>query len=169
MKKVYLLSILLSGLFFAACDSEEVDKDKEEELVGIQGEWQSSGSNVAVLLASFFNTDSIYANFKKDFTYVVEQYDTDGAKLTLSGTYTQEESEVDGIWIIEVNQSAPAALISEGIFQITTSGGEETMKYEIVQTNPDISAVPPTPEAGFGSTNGGALGTINIQTYLRIE
>lgn len=133
--------------------------------VGVQGKWQSSGTNVAPLLAALFATDSIYVEFKTDNTYLVEQYDTSGAKLVLVGTYTQKESGVGEIWEIEVSQSSPAALTSEGIFEVT----DNTMKYEIVQTSPDISAVPPTAAAGFGSTNGGALGMLNVQVYERIE
>ncbi|MCO6475864.1 MAG: hypothetical protein J5I94_04545 [Phaeodactylibacter sp.] len=133
--------------------------------IGVQGRWQSSGDNVAPLLVSLFATDSIYAEFNTDNTYLVEQYDTSGAKLTLEGTYTQKESGVGDIWEITVNQSSPAVLTSEGIFEVT----DNTMRYEIVQTSPDIGAVPPTAAAGFGSTNGGALGNINIQVYERIE
>lgn len=133
---------------------------------GLQNtQWQSSGTNVAPLLVSLFATDSIYAEFNSDFTYLVEQYDTSGTKLTLAGTYTQAESGVGNIWQITVNQTSPAALTSTGIFEIT---GNE-MKYEIVQTEPDIGAVPPTAAAGFGSTNGGALGMLNVQTYVRVE
>jgi hypothetical protein len=134
--------------------------------VGIQGKWQSSGDNVAPLLVQSFATDSIYAEFNTDFTYLVEQYDTSGAKLELIGTYTQEESEVAGIWTITVQQSAPSVLTSEGIFEIN----DNTMRYEIAQTSPEIVGVtPPTPDGGFGSTSGGAFGTINIQTYERVE
>ena len=133
--------------------------------VGVQGKWQSSGTNVAPLLVNLFATDSIYAEFNTDNTYLVEQYDTSGAKLILEGTYTQKESGVGNIWEIEVNQSSPASLTSVGIFEIT----DNTMKYEIVQTEPDISAVPPTAAAGFGSTNGGAFGELNVQIYERVE
>ena len=144
-------------------DCGGVDCDPCE--VGLQGQWQSSGTDVAPLLVSLFATDSIFAAFRTDLTYLVEQYDTSGAKLTLEGTYTQTESSVPGIWEIVVNQTAPAALTSEGIFEITGT----TMKYEIVQTSPDIGAIPPTAEGGLGSTNGGALGEANIQTYQKIE
>ncbi len=134
-------------------------------LVGIQGEWQSSGANVAPLLVTLFAVDSIYAEFKTDMTYSVTQVDTSGTAIQLTGTYAQTESSVDGIWEITVNQSAPATLTSEGIFEIN----DNTMKYEIVQTQPDLGATPPTPEAGFGSSSGGALGDTNVQTYIRIE
>ncbi|MBK8493398.1 MAG: hypothetical protein IPL49_21600 [Saprospirales bacterium] len=125
--------------------------------------WQSSGANVAPLLVALFQTDSIYAEFGGDFTYKVEQFDALGAKTELTGTYSQAASSVTGIWTIVLNQTTPTAITAEGIFQIT---GNE-MKYEIVQTNPP-AGTPPTPEAGFGSTNAGALGTINVQTYVKL-
>ena len=56
-------------------------------------------------------------------------------------------------------------MTSEGIFKVENT----TLTYEIVQTEPDISAVPPTASAGFGSSNGGALGNSNIQVYQAIE
>ena len=134
--------------------------------VALQGtKWQSSGANVAPLLVTLFDTDSIFAQFNADFTYLVEQYDSQGAKIELRGTYTQSESTVSGIWNVEVNQTSPAALTSKGIFQITGN----TMKYEIVQTEPNIGAVPPTAAGGFGSTNGGGLGTANVQNYVKIN
>lgn len=134
--------------------------------VGIQGRWQSSGDNVAPILVTSFGTDSIYAEFRTDFTYLVEQYDSTGAKLDLVGTYTQDESSVSGIWTITVQQSAPNSLTSEGIFEINGT----TMRYEIAQTSPEVVGVtPPTPEGGFGSTSGGAFDDINIQVYERVE
>ena len=128
--------------------------------------WQSSGSNVAVLLVVLFNTDSIYAEFHADYTYLVEQYDADGGTLVFTGTYTQEKSGTGEIYNITINQSTPAVAIAEGIFEIT---GDE-MKYEIVQTDPP-AGTPPTAEAGFGSTNGGTLTPpdANVQTFVRIE
>jgi hypothetical protein len=131
----------------------------------METKWQSSGTNVAPLLVALFNTDSIYAEFGANFTYTVKQYDNTGAEQVLSGTYTQTASGVGNIWTITINQSSPAAITAEGIFEI--SGDGQTMKYEIVQTEPP-AGVPPTPALGFGSTNGGALGDINIQNYVRL-
>ena len=133
--------------------------------VGIHGKWQSSGDNVAPLLVSLFATDSIYAEFRTDNTYLVEQYDTSGAKLVLEGTFTQAESGTGDIWDITVEQSSPAVLTSVGIFEVDGT----TMQYEIVQTAPDIGATPPTAAEGFGSSSGGIFGTTNVQTYERIE
>ena len=137
--------------------------------LGIVGEWYSSGDNVAALLVTYFNVDSIYADFKINYTYVVESYDIDGVKTEYSGTYVQTKSNVGDIWTIEIIQSAPAAGGSEGIFEIYTGVPEYDMKYEVVQTEPDIGNVPPTPAEGFGSSNGGTLGTINIQKYYRLS
>jgi hypothetical protein len=55
-----------------------------------------------------------------------------------------------------------------GIFDISTATNPYTMQYEVAQTEPSIGATPPTAAAGFGSTNGGALGTFNIQKYIKI-
>ena len=42
------------------------------------------------------------------------------------------------------------------------------MQYEVVLTS-GTQNVAPTPETGFGSTNGGALGTSNIQKYIKVR
>lgn len=165
--KIWSIALLAFSVVAVSCDKED-DKDDTPTTpakVGIQGEWQSSGSDVAPLLVTLFGTDSIYANFETNMSYTVEQYDTSGAKLTLSGVYTQTKSGTGDIYTIEVEQSSPAALISEGIFEVAGT----TMRYEIVQTSPDIGAVPPTPADGFGSSNGGSLGNLNIQVYQAIE
>ena len=135
--------------------------------VGIYGTWISEGANVAPLLFSLFGTARIEATFNSNGSYEVVQTDTSGASLTLSGTFTMTKSSVDNIFEITVDQTSPAALTSIGIFEIYSDSSPFTMKYEIVQTSPDIGATPPTPAAGFGSTNGGLLGTSNVQTYVR--
>lgn len=167
--KLWTLAIIGFSVIAVSCEKEDDDDDNNNNnppaQEGIQGEWQSSGMDVAPLLVTLFGTDSIYANFNTDLTYVVEQYDSAGTKLTLSGVYTQTKSNVGEIWTIEVNQNSPATLVSEGIFEVTGT----TMQYEIVQTSPSIGATPPTPQGGFGSTNGGTLGTSNVQVYQRIN
>ena len=133
---------------------------------GVQSkQYQSSGSNVAPLLAGLFGTDSIYARFNLDNTYLVEQYDTSNVKIEFTGTFSQVKSSVGEIWDITLNQSTPSVLTAKGIFEITGN----TMNYEVVQTDPDIGATPPTPSAGFGSSNGGSLGTANVQVFEEIE
>lgn len=132
--------------------------------VGIQGKWWSKGADVAPLLVTLFSIDSIYAEFNTNLTYSVTSYSM-GVPTVLTGVYTQSDSGINGIWNITVNQTAPSALTSVGIFKVEGN----TMMYEVAQTEPNIGAVPPTAAAGFGSTNGGALGTINIQKYVRVN
>lgn len=135
---------------------------------GIVGTWVSKGTDVALLLVNLFKVDSIVATFRENQTYTVLQYAGGAtAALTLSGTYTQTKSNTGNIWTITVNQSAPAALTSAGIFEVTATAAPNAMKYEIAQTSPDIGAVPATPAGGFGSTNAGVFGTLNVQNYKR--
>lgn len=167
MKK--LLFILISvAIVFTSCKKSTEEDVYDPATDGLVGEWQSSGSNVAVLLSYYFGVDSIYAKFSDNNTYLVESYAND-TKTIYSGTYAQEKSGTGQIWTIVLNQSTPTAVTSEGIFEITSDNSEFTMKYEVVQTTPSIGATPPTPEAGFGSSNGGALGTTNVQTFLMIK
>jgi hypothetical protein len=160
----YLAIALLFSLALVACDKSDEEEKYDPAKVGIVGEWYSAGSDVAVLLSTYFSIDSIYAKFNDNNTYTVESY-SQGAKTTMTGTYVQEKSNVGAIWTITLNQTTPTALTSEGIFEVTLTSGKYVMRYEVVQTSPSIGATPPTPAAGFGSSNGGALQTMNIQTY----
>lgn len=168
-----LLSIaFIFSLFVVSCDKTEdevIDEQPEEQLEGIQGEWYSSGSNVAALLVTYFKVDSIYAKFNTDNTYLVKSYDTDGVITEYTGTYVQTENEGSKIWTIKLSQSTPSAGASEGIFEVDEAASGYDMRYEIVQTEPDLGNVPPTATTGFGGSNGGLLGDINIQKYYRIE
>lgn len=166
MKKVMLILFAFSIALASCKKSEEEDVYKPEEN-GIVGEWQSSGDNVAVLLSTYFQVDSIYANFNENNTYVVESFAA-GVKVTYTGIYTQTKPATGTIWDIKLEQNAPTAVTSEGIFEIAKSGDGYIMKYEVAQTAPAIGAVPPTAAGGFGSTSGGVLGTTNVQTFLKI-
>lgn len=137
--------------------------DCDDCLVGLQAtSWLSAGADIAPILAPF--AKEIFVDFRADGTYLVVQTDLDDAVINLNGTYVQEESSVDGIWNISLNQTNPSVLTSEGIFMIDG----DVMLYEVAQTEPAISGVtPPTAEAGFGSTSGGAFGENNVQTYVK--
>ena len=60
--------------------------------------------------------------------------------------------------------SASGAAVASGIFEVKT--GPEVLWYEVAQTT-GTQNVPPTPAGGFGSTNGGTLGVMNVQKYVR--
>jgi len=157
-----------ANLTDAETESISVTYAEFSSVNGIVGTWVSSGANVAPILVSLFGVDSIVATFNSNQTYEVLQY-AGGATspLTLTGTYSQSLSSTGNIWTITVDQTTPAALTSEGIFEVTVSDNPNSMLYEIAQTSPDIGAIPATPEGGFGSTNGGAFGDTNIQKYIR--
>ena len=66
-----------------------------------QGTWKSSP--VAPILATF--ADSIIAEFKTNSTYTVDQWKS-GAKVVLTGTYTQTKSGTGNIYNITLNQTS---------------------------------------------------------------
>lgn len=167
MKKTIIFGLLLAVVFTGCKKSDDDGPETDPQKIGIVGEWYSSGDNVAVLLSTYFFVDSIYAKFERNNTYLVESF-ADGAKTTYSGTYSQTKSGTGTIWNITLNQSTPTPVTSVGIFDISTETDPYTMQYEVVQTQPDIGSTPPTAEAGFGSTNGGALLTWNIQHFIKM-
>jgi hypothetical protein len=136
--------------------------------LGIIGKWYSVGDDVAPLLVTYFLVDSISAEFKDDFTYVVHQFSNGNTSPTpdviFTGNYTIERSGVDDIWNIVISQVEPYAADVSGIFEVKQD--PEKLWYEVVQTS-GTQNVPPTAEGGFGSTSGGAFGETNIQKYVR--
>ncbi|MFN3952575.1 MAG: hypothetical protein ACK4KT_09260 [Thermaurantimonas sp.] len=160
-------TVLLCLLFNQGCKREDGNQNGSiPQSLGIRGKWQSSGDNISILLSTLHQIDSIFFDFRVDNTYIERQWDAYGALIgQFSGIYSQSRSVVGNIWSIRLEQQIPFATISEGIFEI--SG--ETMRLEIVQTFPDIQLLPPTPQGGFGSSNGGALGITNVQTYVKLH
>ncbi|MBW6498413.1 MAG: hypothetical protein K0B09_08505 [Bacteroidales bacterium] len=169
--KFFLLALIIGAVAFgfAACDKEDGDDDNDQT-VGIIGKWQSSGTNVALLLQGEpFFTDSIYAEMKNDGSYIVESYSVDGVMTLFTGNYTQAESGTGSIWTINLQQNVPYAGVSEGIFEIYASENPVRMKYEVLQTTPNLGFAPPTAAEGFGSTAGGAFGQSNVQVFLKLD
>ena len=164
MKRLLSL-ILISGLIigFAACSSsDDSPTNGDGETPEWVGTWLSAGVDVAPLLVAVFNYDSVRVQFNADNTLTLESHVTDGAWTTIPGVYTITESATGNIHTIAINYTV---FEQEGIFQII-SGTPDRMELEVVQTVPDIGAVPRTVASGFGSD--AALGTINIQWYNKI-
>ena len=170
MKRLFsiLLVLLLSlSLIVTSCGDDDDDNTPDPtDQEAIVGTWLSEGANLAPLLANLGFT-KIEAIFDDDNTYLVKATVTGGNVNEMTGTYTVQTSGTGNIMNITLNQTTPAALTSQGIYEITNNN--DNMRYEVVQTSPDIGATPPTATAGFGSTNGGALGIINIQNYVRVN
>lgn len=150
-------------------DVSETDTagDTDEETTGaepvtIVGSWLSEGKNVAPILVQLAGTASITATFE-DAAYDVLTVDTDGQEVSFTGVYTVEESGVEGIMNITLEQSTPQTITSEGIYAIDNSTNPPTMRYEVVQTVPDVGAEAPSAELGFGGTN---LGTDLTQVFV---
>ena len=156
------------GLAMEASDMIETNTVAKD--LGIMGKWLSEGENVAPLLVTYFNVLKVDAEFKTDFTYVVNQYNIGNATTTpdlvFTGTYVIEKSTFGNIWTITCNQDLPYTAVASGIFEIKAD--HELLWYEVVQTS-GTQNVPPTPAAGFGSSNGGTLGELNIQKFVRVE
>jgi len=165
-----LFTILVSVsmlLFVVSCSESDSGNNSNENDADVWvGKWLSAGDNIAPLLTGF-NIDSIYVTMNEDGTILLDQHTIGAGWSPNSGTYSVTESATGEVHSISISYSSPA-FDQEGIIEIT-EGASATMQLEVVQTNPSIGAVPPTVAAGFGSTNGGALGTINIQNYVSVE
>lgn len=171
MKKLLSLLLMFSFVFFFACSNDEdnggTNPTPTDPLVAT---WFSTGANVAPLLNTIFaavgGIDTVYATFNANKTYSVKQVNKNKTVITYSGTYTATKSTIGNIYTIKLEQTTPAVATAEGIYEINTSATPNTMKYEVVQTS-GTQFAPPTPAAGFGSTNGGTFGTTNIQNYVK--
>lgn len=134
-------------------------------LVGGNGIWESSGSNVARLLSNFFSIDSLVADYRTDNTYTIYEYNKRGQETILEGTYAQVEISDSELWTIQLNQETPEQKIYEGILQLVD---ENTLILEMIQTLPDVGESAPTVTDGFRSTSNGYYGGTNVQTFVRL-
>lgn len=165
MKKLLsLLLILLLAVSFAACSDDDNNTTEPEVKVDAWiGTWLSTGTDVAPLLSTFFNYDSVRVEMKEDNTITLSTHIKDASWSTLPGVYTVTKSTSGDVHTIKINYTA---FEQEGIVQII-SGTPDQMKLEVVQTTPNIGATPRTPATGFGSD--ATLGALNIQVYKKIK
>lgn len=143
----------------------------EDPIVGV---WTSQDTDVAPLLsgAPLF-LRKLVATFKADGSFLLVQTDSSQASTTFTGTYLAAAGGApapnDRIRLITITQqSDPSPVIVEGIYEVNVGDSTVTMQFEVVSPAPPLSGkTKPTPEGGFGSTAGGQIGTINVQTYIR--
>jgi len=156
------------GLAMVATETMESNAAAKD--LGIIGKWKSEGANVAPLLVTYFKVAKVEAEFKTNFTYTVNQFNigntTTTPDLVFTGTFEIAKSSTGNIWTITCNQDLPYVAVASGIFEVATN--PELLWYEVVQTS-GTQNVPPTPAAGFGSSNGGTLGALNIQKFVRVQ
>lgn len=150
--------------------TETIDTNVAAKDLGIIGKWHSEGANVAPILSTYFKAAKVDAVFNTNFTYTVNQFNigntTTTPDLVYTGTFVIQKSTTGNIWTITCSQETPFAATASGIFEIKTTPSE-LLWYEVAQTS-GTQNVPPTPAAGFGSTNGGTLGVMNIQKFVRV-
>lgn len=165
MKKlVYLFIVMLSLSFVACSEDDDNGTDPKDDAKPWVGTWLSADANVAPLLVALFNYDSVRVVLNEDQTITLESHVVDGAWTPkVNGVYSVTESSSGDVHAISINYTS---FEQEGIIQVNV-GNPDQLKLEAVQTVPDIGAVPRTPATGFGSDQ--ALGTANIQTYVRVN
>lgn len=168
MKKLLILTLFASMTFlYVGCDSSDdngtTPTPAQDPIVGT---WISEGADVAPGLVLTLKTVRIVATFNANNTYNVVATDSAGAQVTYSGTYSVTENSGTTIRSIVLNQSVPTSVTSTGIYEVDANG---FLKYEVIQTTPEIAGfTPPTAAEGFGSTkfNGVPLGLTWIQNFV---
>ncbi len=142
--------------------SQDTSQDTEQSEEGIQGAWRSEGADLAPLLVDVFGFNQVDARFKGDGSYTVDAVADDGKTYAFAGTYTVGTGTTPHT--IVLSQTSPSTATAEGIYRVQ----EGVLTYEVVQTQPDFGFTPPTPQSGFGSTQGeGIAPDSNVQVYRR--
>lgn len=168
ISRILPVALAALSLTVAACDTAKDNPDDKAQ-AEIVATWTSSGeAQIAPGLYNntAFKTRKIVATFNANRSYTVVATNDAGTNVTFTGTYTVSGSASSTIRNITLNQTAPSALTSAGIFQV--SG--KTLKYEVIQTTPAIQGfTAPTAAGGFGSTkyNGTATGAMWTQTFTK--
>jgi len=166
MTRYVLPLAIISTLLLSSCKKGDTGTGPTPPKDAIVGTWVSEGNNVAMGLRVVLKTKKITATFNENNTYTVVSVDSNNVSVTYTGTYQSAEKNDTLIHAITLNQTTPAALTSQGIYQVKGT----TMTYEVIQTNPPIQGfTPPTVEEGFGSTkyNNVKLGTYWVQIYVK--
>ncbi len=162
MKRLAMVLMLVFGLFLSmSCDKDDDSGTEPTAPVDAWvGTWLSADANVAPILVAVFQYDSVRVELTENQIVKTHSHVKDGAWSTVEGTYNITKSDTGEVHAVEFIY----AFSQEGIMQIT-AGTPDIMKLEVVQTIPNIGAVPRTPESGFGSDT--ALGIANIQNYVK--
>lgn len=147
----------------ASASADEDSDDTNTGPVTLQGSWLSEGENIAPLLADLTGAVAITATFGEN-TFTVVTLDDQGQEVQQVGVYTETASGNGEIFEIVLEQTMPSVITVEGIYEVDNSVDPPVLRYEVVQTEPSVGAIPPTAEGGFGSTSFGADLT---QIYVR--
>lgn len=163
------LALMVSLVALGACgdDGDDGDNDGTNTNPVVpevwEGTWLSAGNDVAPILVTVFNYDSVRVTLNSDNTTTLETHIEEGAWTTTPGVYTVTESANGDVHSVAINYTA---FEQEGIIQVWQAS-PDSMYLEVVQTVPDIGATPLTPADGFGADPN--LLNSNIQKYRRVN
>ena len=167
MKQRYMLPLIVILGFFLVlgCEDDTATGPDDTETDVWVGNWLSAGDNVAGILYYYYSVDSIEVEFTEDGTVTLNTHYDGVGWAGDAGTYAVTESATGDIHSFAAEYTV-GSFSQEGIIQVI-SGSPDTLKLEVVQTIPSIGATVPSPALGFGADS--TLGTLNIQTYIRVE
>lgn len=148
----------------ASASAETNSDDTSAGPVMLQGSWLSEGDNIAPLLVDLTGAVSITATFGEN-TFTVVTLDDEGQEVQQVGVFTATPSSNGEIFEIVLEQTMPAAVTVEGIYEVDNSAIPPILRYEVVQTEPSVGAIPPTAADGFGATS---FGDDLTQVYVRL-
>lgn len=163
--KFALLATLALGLVaLAACNDDDNGGGGTTPPVPDAwiGKWISTGADVAPVLVTAYDYDSVYVTFNADQTVKLETHIANGAWATLNGTYGITESANSDIDVIEV--SYPGAYDQEGIIQVFPAT-PDSLWLEAVALGYGLTI--PTVANGFSVDDHTAYR--NIQVYRRVS
>jgi hypothetical protein len=160
-------ALLFGCVFLVGCGVAEGGPGGGGSKSALSGTWFSGGNDMAKGFGGPpFNFASLKVLFDDDGSYSVKATDTKQKTIDFTGTWIATASATPGLYEIEQRQIMPQAVVSKGIYQLDQASGRLT--FEIIQTQPDVGAAPPTVMGGFGSTTVKGMKTDAwIQKYVR--
>ena len=126
-----------------------------------EGTWLSTGADVAPVLVTAYDYDSVYVSFAADQTVTLRTHPVGGPWTTQNGTYGITESDNSDIDVIQV---AYPGLQQEGIVEFWTDT-PDSMWLEVVPVGAGVPI--PSVEGGFSVDDHTAYR--NIQVYRRVS
>lgn len=127
----------------------------------MEGTWLSAGENVAPLLVSLYQTDTVRVTFTGS-TIILEEHRTEsGWRADQVGSFMLGDDSVQDIHGIEIDYTEALAYEQAGIVRVLEANPDE-MQLEVVVP---YLAHPPTPEDGFGAMP--SLGSMITQLFAR--
>lgn len=117
--------------------------------------------------------DTVIADFKQDNTYhlkisYLRESDTAQKYYDLAGTFeVGRDPNVEGTYLIRMSQTYPVPIVQDGIYQLKSGNGVDSLLFEVIQTSNNPANKPATPGKGFGSTSNGEFQQKLVQRFFK--